>query len=307
MIDLSIIIVSYNTLEMTKACLRSVLDNKGSLIVEIIVIDNASIDGSVEMLKEEFADLFLVFNDDNRGFAAANNQGFLMANGKYILLLNSDTLVLGDVLGASLNYLEKNSEVGGMGCQVLNTNGSTQMTCSGYPTLARLAAMTFGLDRLASYFDHYQLRSWARNSEREVEVISGCYLLIRKSILDSIGGLDERFFFFGEETDWCLRMRLAGWSLRFAPVGQIIHHGGGSVKKLNHRRDLMLTEATIRLHKNNNGYLSAAIAYVLLAVFNFSRAILWNFLAIFSMKSRERAKHFRGVAGGTFSTWPKDR
>lgn len=305
-IDLSIVIISFNTLVLTRTCLESVMPWLGDLRVEIIVVDNASQDGSVEMVQEHYPSIKLIKNNDNFGFAAANNQAFLVAQGEFVLLLNSDTEILGDVITNSVDYLRNHPRVGAMGCRVLNSDRSMQATCSGYPTLFRLLKLTLGLDRLPimKSFDGYLLRSWQRDTDREVEVISGCYLLVRRSIIESIGPLDDAFFFFGEETDWCLRIRKAGWQLRFSPVGEIIHYGGGSVKKLNHRRDVMLTEAIIRLHRKNGGIISAALAFLILAFFNLSHAMIWSILSIFNSDCRARAKHFRAVVFCTFETWP---
>jgi GT2 family glycosyltransferase len=307
--DISIVIISYNTLEMTRDCLLSVFRNIGKLASQVIVVDNDSKDGSAQMVRNTFPEALLIANDRNLGFAAANNQGFRLASGEYILLLNSDTVVLGDVLERSVEYMRANSAVGAMGCRVLNTDRTMQETCSGYPTLGRLFMMTMALDRLPGLktYDRYLLRGWQRDSERDVEVISGCYLLVRRLAIAEVGGLDENFFFFGEETDWCLSMRKAGWQLKFAPVGEIIHHGGGSVKKLNYRRDVMLTEATIRLHKKNGGVISAVIAFVILAVFNFSRAVIWTLCALIQPTCHTRALHFRQVSAHTLEAWPQER
>jgi len=224
-------------------------------------------------------------------------------------LLNSDTIVLEDAIAKSVDYLRTRSDVGAMGCRVLNTDRSMQPTCSGYPTLARLLIMTLALDRLPGRgtFDRYLLRRWPRDTERDVEVITGCYLLVRSEVIRQVGGLDEDFFFFGEETDWCLQMRKAGWRLKFAPVGEIVHHGGGSVKKLNYRRDIMLTEATIRLHKKNGGLLAALAAFVILGVFNMSRACIWSICALVRPTCRARAQHFQQVVVHSMDTWPAER
>jgi Predicted glycosyltransferases len=305
-IDLSIVVVSYNTREMTRECLASVFANAGSLALQVIVVDNDSRDGSVEMIRAEFPQVELIANDQNRGFAAANNQGFRLARGEFVLLLNSDTVVLGDVLSASVRYMREHPRAGAFGCRVLNTDRTTQPTCSGYPTLGRLALQASGLDRLMPrLLDRYLLRHWQRDSEREVEVISGCYLMVRRQVIEQVGGLDEQFFFFGEETDWCRRIARAGWQLRFAPVGEIIHHGGGSVRKLNYRRDVMLTAALVRLHRKNGGRLAALAAFLILFGFNLSRMLWWSGWALAAASARERAAHFRQVVGSSLATWPR--
>ncbi len=299
--DLSIIVVSFNTIEMTQACLASIFNNIGSFQTQVIVVDNNSQDGSRAMIRDSFKDVELIENSDNKGFAAANNQGFKVACGRFVLLLNSDTVILGSVLERSLLYLLDHPKVGAMGCRVLNTDGTVQATCSGYPTLLRLFNFTIGLDRVFGSLDRYLLRSWRRDDERDVEVISGCYLLLRREVLEQIGELDENFFFFGEETDWCLRMRRAGWNLKFAPVGEIIHHGGGSVKKLNFKRDVMLTEALVKLHRKNEGIFSAIIVFAVLFSFNLSRALYWTVRSLLSKKFKGRAEHFQQVVLGTLS------
>lgn len=304
--ELSIIVVSYNTREMTQECLQSIYTNAGEVSLEVIVVDNNSQDGSVEMLAAQFPHVHLVKNRENRGFAAANNQGLAVAQGEYILLLNSDTISLGNVLVESVRYLESNLKVGAMGCQVLNFDRTIQATCSGFPTLLRLLIMTLALDRIPFFpiLDTYLLRSWPRDNERDVEVISGCFLMARREVIERIGGLDEQFFFFAEETDWCRRILQDGWKLMFSPVGKIIHHGGGSVKKLNHNRDVMLTVATVRLHRKYGGNLSAVAAYLILMAFNFSRALLWNLTALVNPSHRKRANHFINVVRSYWECWP---
>lgn len=306
-LELSIVVISFNTLEMTKECLETVYNNQPTCSFEVILVDNNSEDGSVEMVKSSFPEVVLIENKHNAGFAAANNQGFEIAKGKNLLLLNSDTLILGDVLQKSVDFIEENTGVGAMGCRVLNTDRSTQLTCSMFPSNFNLLLMTLGLDRLPwpKFFGRFHMRSWSRDSERDVDAISGCYLLIRSKIVEEVGGLDESFFFFGEETEWCQRIRRAGWELKFAPVGEIVHHGSGSARKLNFQRDIMLTRATILLHRKVRSEFSAYLCFLVLFFFNASRAVLWSILSITGSSARSRAKHFIKVVAHYFSTWPK--
>jgi GT2 family glycosyltransferase len=308
---ISIIIVNWNTVDMVCACLDSVLANLGNLDAEIFLVDNASSDGSVERIRKDYTTVKLIANSSNLGFAAANNQAIKISAGQYVLLLNSDTLVLGDVLQKSIAYLAANPEVGGMGCRVLNTDGTMQPTCSRYPTITNLLLQISGLSKLPwpAFFDRYQMRRWARNTEREVEVISGCYILLRKKVIAEVGGLDEDFFFFGEETDWCHRIIKAGWTLKFAPVGEIIHHGGGSVRRLDYRRDLMLSSAMVKLHQKNSGWLSAVIVMIIVCSFNASRALYWGLLSLFSKRDhvQQRKRHFVGLVSNSARIWPQGR
>jgi GT2 family glycosyltransferase len=309
--DLSIVVVNWNTRGMLRDCLASVHAGleagPGDLRAEVIVVDNASDDGSAEMVESEFAQAVLIRNAENRGFAAANNQGFAVARGRHVLLLNSDTVVHGPVLARSVAWLDAHPQVGAMGCRVLNTDGSVQLTCSTYPSILNQLLQASGLWKLRRprFFGRFLMTDWARDSEREVDTISGCYLLVRARVIGEVGPLDEAFFFFGEETDWCRRMREAGWKLVFAPVGEITHHGSASVRKLNHRRDVMLTEAKVRLHRKHGGIVPAALVWLIAGVFNGSRAAFWNLRrALGDRGAEERARHFRGVVAHLRDAWP---
>ncbi|MDP2518456.1 glycosyltransferase family 2 protein [Shimia thalassica] len=305
--DLSIVIVNWNTREMLRDCLQSVFDTLSDLKAEVFVVDNASEDGSQDMVRNSFPQVNLICNTDNRGFAAANNQALALASGRYVLLLNSDTLVHGDVLSASCSFMDGRPEVGVMGCRVLNRDGTLQITGSGYPSLLNLSLMTTGLWKLKNvpFFDRYQMQTWDRRTEREIDVVSGCYMVVRKTAMDEVGLLDEDFFFYGEETDWCRRFADAGWKLVLSPVGEITHFGGGSVKKLNHKRDVMLTEGTVRLHRKHGGVLGGAACWTLLAGFNLSRSVFWTLASLTGgERAKERASHFRRVVAASPDTWP---
>jgi GT2 family glycosyltransferase len=309
--DLSIVIVNWNTRGLLQDCLASVHAGLGAglgagLSAEVIVVDNASEDGSPEMVAAEFPRALLIRNAENRGFAAANNQGFSAARGRHVLLLNSDTVVHGDVLARSVAWLDAHGQVGAMGCRVLNTDGTVQLTCSMYPSILNQFLQASGLWKLGRprFFGRFLMTDWARDSEREVDTISGCYMLVRARVIDEVGPLDEAFFFFGEETDWCRRMRDAGWKLMFAPVGEITHHGSASVKKLNHRRDVMLTGAKVRLHRKHGGILPAAIVWLIAGFFNGSRAVFWGLRRLAGdREAGARAWHFRKVVSEMPRAW----
>jgi GT2 family glycosyltransferase len=291
-----------------KDCLDSVWSSLAGVEAEVIVVDNASTDGSVQMVRSDFPATHLIANSDNRGFAAANNQGFDVARGRHVLLLNSDTIVHGDVLARSVDYMDRHPDVGMMGCRVLNGDGSTQMTCSRFPTFANLLLQTTGANRLGgSFFSRYQMLDWNRKDERDVEVISGCYLVVRAEVISEIGYLDEAFFCYGEETDWCRRCSNAGWRLAFAPVGEITHFGSGTTRKMNHRRDLMLTEGTIRLHRKHGGRVNAAMVWLLLLLFNGSRSVFWTCRTLIDSadETRLRARHFRRIVRDFGRAWPQ--
>lgn len=305
--DLSIVIVNWNTSAMLRDCLQTVYAGLGSLQAEVFVVDNASADDSLAMLAREFPQVIAIANSRNLGFAAANNVALARARGRQILLLNTDTLVHGSVLAESVAWLDAHPKVGVMGPRILNRDGTMQVSSTRFPSMRNLALQTFGLTRLAA-FDVYRMEGWDRRDTREVEVISGCAMFVRAEAMAQVGLLDDAFFFYGEETDWCRRFHDAGWQIVFAPVGEITHFGGGTVKSLNHVRDVMLSEGTIRLHRKHGGLVAGLACYALLAVFNGSRAVIWSALALGGKKATgDRARHFRRVTASFAKAWPKPK
>jgi GT2 family glycosyltransferase len=305
--DLSIVIVNWNTRDLLADCLRSVMAGLAGIEAEVFVVDNASSDDSVAMVERDFPQVRLIRNDTNLGFAAANNVALRLASGRHVMLLNSDTIVHGHVLSACVAWMDTRPSVGVMGPRVLNADGTTQVSATGFPSLGMLALQTLGLTRIAR-FDRYRLTAWDRRETRPVDVISGCAMVVRRDAISDVGLLDECFFFFGEETDWCRRFAQAGWAVVFAPVGDITHFGGGSVRRLNHRRDVMLTEGTVRLHRKHGGLPGALASYAILAVFNASRAGFWTLAAAARRPgAASRARHFTAVLADFGKAWPRTK
>lgn len=304
-IDLSIIIVNWNTCDMLRDCLASVYAGLDTLQTEVFVVDNGSSDASLAMLAAEFPRVMTIANPDNRGFAAANNQALVRAKGRHVMLLNTDTLVHDSVLPDAVAFLDANPRVGVMGPRILNRDGSVQASATSYPSLGRLLGQTLGLNHIPA-LDGYRMLGWDRRGFRAVEVISGCAMLVRREAMEQVGLLDAGFFFYGEETDWCRRFATAGWQVVFAPVGEITHFGGGSVRSLNHRRDVMLTEGTVRLHRKHGGLVSGIACYALLAIFNASRAVLWAAVSLTRRPgAAARARHFLAVCADFGRAWPR--
>ncbi|MDG3042513.1 glycosyltransferase family 2 protein [Roseicyclus marinus] len=302
--DLSIIIVNWNTEDFLRDCLHSVLAGLGPLTAEVIVVDNASSDGSVAMLRAEFPQVRLIETGRNLGFAGGNNVALRVARGRHVMLLNTDTLVHGDVLPRAVAWMDAHPGVGVMGPRVLNTDGTVQPSSSAFPSLKHLAMQTLGLTRIRR-FDSYRMTGWDRRTEARVEVISGAAMFVRRAAMDGVGLLDEAFFFYGEETDWCHRFARAGWDLVFVPIPSITHFGGGAAGKLNHRRDVLMTEGTTRLHRKHGGLVAGLACFAMLSAHNASRAILWTGLALLGNRgARARARHFRAVVADLPKAWP---
>lgn len=302
--DLSIVIVNWNTQDLLRDCLRTVVGGLGNLQAEILVVDNASDDGSAAMVKSAFPSVTLIESTENLGFSGGNNIALKRAKGRYVMLLNTDTLIHGTVLTDAVAWLDDHPDVGVMGPRVLNADGSVQASCSAFPSLRHLTMQTLGLTKLAR-LDGYRMTGWDRLSERQVDVISGAAMFVRRSAMDEVGFLDEDFFFYGEETDWCRRFEKAGWTLVFAPIQSVTHFGNGSARKLNHRRDVLMTQGTTRLHLKHGGFWAAMLCFAVLSAHNVSRAVFWAGVSLFAKPgARERALHFARVSADLPKAWP---
>lgn len=228
MIELSIIIVSFNTKYLLKECLSSL---SAEVSTEIIVVDNNSNDGSSDMVNELFPKAVLIKNKENRGFGAANNQGIKKARGEYVLLLNSDTVLLENALKNALSKIKEMKNVGVLGIKLLNTDKSIQQSVGFFPTPIRILNWMFFIDDVPVLKDfikpyHVALRSFY-NKEHEVDWVTGAFFLSKKEILVN-NMFDEKMFMYVEEIDLCYRIKKRGWRILFSPVSSVIHKKGGS-------------------------------------------------------------------------------
>jgi GT2 family glycosyltransferase len=303
--DLSVVIVNWNTRELLRDCLTSLVAASGGIAVEVLVVDNASSDGSGAMVQAMFPTVCLIESPRNIGFAAGNNLALRQVSGRHVLLLNSDTLVRGDVLRNAVVWLDGHPEAGVMGPLVKNADGSLQPSCSSFPSLRNLMLQLLGVTRIAR-FDRYRLTGWDRSAARRVDVVSGAAMFVRRAAMEEVGLLDEAFFFYGEETDWCHRFARAGWQVVFVPLPAVTHFGGGSVRALNHRRDVLLTEGTTRLHRKHGGIAAGLACFAILAAHNASRALFWSVPAALARHgARARATHFARVVADLPRAWPR--
>ncbi len=243
--SVSVIIVNYCTRELLRDCLAS-LRSEGGAGIEVIVVDNGSRDDSAAMVREEFPEVRLIENSENLGFAKANNQGIRQAHGKYLLLLNSDTVVRPGALQTMAEFMDTHPIAGGVTCRLLNADGSIQACVSKKPSPMLLFFRLSGLsgllrsDRLRRHLSRHfgfllggTLRSYlepyaAGCAPVEVENISGACLMLRGKAVEQVGLLDEAFFMYFEDMDYCLRLRNAGWKLYYVPAGEIVHLVGQS-------------------------------------------------------------------------------
>lgn len=229
---LSIIIISFNTKDLTIACLNSV---KKYVAVphEVIVVDNASHDGSVEALKKR-SDVTLIVNTKNTGFAAANNQGMKKAKGAYILLLNSDTLLTQDAVSPVIAYMESHEKVGIATCMLKNRDGSIQPSGGKFPSVIRTVLWLLLLDDIPfinQLVGSFHPKPEYFSSSHEQDWVTGAFFLLRRDVVKSIGKMDEHYFMYSEEMDYCYRAKKKGWKVYFLSSHSIIHYGGASSNK----------------------------------------------------------------------------
>jgi len=231
-IDLSIIIVNYNTKELLKDCLESIQTSQELTSDEIFVVDNASSDKSVEMVKKDFPNVLLLSNRQNLGFAKANNQAIKKASGRYILLLNPDTKVEKNTLWEMIRFMENNPKVGVATCRVELPNCELDRDCRrSFPTPWVSFSKFSGLAKIfpkTKLFGSYQLTYLDEKKLSEVDACVGAFMMVRREAIDKIGLLDERFFFYGEDLDWCFRFKEKGWQIVYNPSVKITHYKGAS-------------------------------------------------------------------------------
>jgi GT2 family glycosyltransferase len=234
-LDLSIIIVNYNVKEFLQNLLHSISKSSNQIKREIIVVDNASNDGSVEFIKDNFPEVNLIANKFNLGFSKANNIGMKQAKGKYILLINPDTLVSEDTFEKMISFFETNPLVGLAGCKILNPEGTLQLACRrSFPGPWTSFCKVSGLSNLfpkSRLFAKYNLTYLDPDQTYEVDAISGSFMMFRKELYERIGGLDEKFFMYGEDLDFCYRTQKSGFKVYYVHSTQIIHYKGESTKK----------------------------------------------------------------------------
>ncbi|MBN2482531.1 MAG: glycosyltransferase [Bacteroidales bacterium] len=266
--ELSVIIVSYNVKHFLEQCLNAVIRSADTIRTEIIVVDNNSVDGSVQMVREKFPQVFLIANHSNNGFAKANNQGIVISRGKYVLLVNPDTVVQEDTFLKCIEFMESHPEAGSLGVKMIDGKGRfLPESKRAFPAPEVAFYKIFGFSALfprSRKFGRYSLGYLDRESVHEVDVISGAFMFIRRTALDKSGLLDEDFFMYGEDIDLSYRIKESGYLNYYYPETAIIHYKGESTKKSSINYVVMFYQAMIifaRKHfsKNAARYYAALI------------------------------------------------
>lgn len=270
--DLSIVIVSWNVQDLLQKCLLSIYPSGNhqpghSFCIETIVVDNASADDSVEMVRQAFPQVTLIANADNRGFTGGNNQGIVASRGRYVLLLNPDTKVLDDALARMVAHMDTHPDVGALGPMLLNPDGSVQSSRRRFPTPATAFVES---TTLQSWFPRhrllcdYYIQDKPDDAIAEVDWVTGACLLARREALDQVGLLDDGYFMYSEELDWCYRAKAAGWKVVYFPEAQVIHYGGQSSEQVKAFQIIRFNRSKIRYFRKYHGALVATSLRVFL-------------------------------------------
>lgn len=266
---ISIIFVSYKTKDLLKTCIDSVKNKTADVNYEIIVVDNNSDDGSVEMIKNHFPEIILIESKNNLGFAGGNNLGFAKASGDFILLLNPDAVLTENVIGKAFSILNSNSSIGILGGKILDMNGQENLAARRFPSVIRLALMRTGISKKLKLENSLLGMDYKKEKMKdvtEVDWVSGAFLMMRKKVLDQQKKMDDRYFLYYEEVDFCRQAKKNGWKVIFSPEIFILHVGGGSSKKTGKKMSAsgaqlldIRINSEIKYFLKNKGMFSAAV------------------------------------------------
>jgi len=289
---LSIVIVSWNTKKYVEECLTSLQEIDGNLSAEIIVVDNASADGTPEMIRTQFPNVKLIETGANLGFARGNNVGIKEATGEYICLINSDVNVPSDCLQKMHAYMEQQPTIGLLGPGMLRADGRVYRSGMRFPTLFTVFLRALFLDSLFGgnkFFGGFLMKDFKFDRTRDMDVLNGWLWMTRREALEKVGPLDERFFMYAEDVDWCKRFHLAGWRVVFYPEAKAIHYGGASSKNAPSRFNVELQRANLQIWAKYHGRISVFL-YLLISCLGYSfRAAGWSLVYLTKPALRSRA------------------
>jgi N-acetylglucosaminyl-diphospho-decaprenol L-rhamnosyltransferase len=287
--DVSVIVVNWNTCDLLAQCLASILDTRGSLEVEVLVVDNASSDGSQAMVRSRFPGVRLIENKENVGFARANNQAMALSGGRYALMINSDAVATKGAMQALVALADAESRAGIVGAQLLNPNGSFQASYSPFPTLGREFLILTGLGRLLRGRWYPSLGAMEDKGPQIVDYVEGACLLARRQATQEVGGLDEGYFMYAEEVDWCYAMKQRGWQVWYQPDARIIHHGGASSCHRQTQREADLYRSRVRFFRKHYGDAAAVRLKMLIYGLTGVKLVVHRTLRLISRNRRGRA------------------
>jgi len=287
--DVSIVIVAWNVRELLYDCMKSVYEQTNGISFEVIYVDNGSKDGSVEMVKKEFPDVRIIENERNEGFIRANNQAIEVAQGRYVLLLNSDTVVLDNAIEKTVTFADAHPEAAVIGCRVLNPDMTLQRSCFMYPSILNMflaATYLYKIFPKNRFLGREDMTWWDYDDAREVETICGCFSLVRSEAISQVGLMDERYFMYADDPDWCYRFKKSGWKIMFTSGARIIHLGGQNAKHMRREFRWQLEGSKLIFMKLHRSKWSFPLACLLTALFFFLRVPYWFGIALSRKSTR---------------------
>ncbi len=293
MTEISVVIVTWNARAYTEECLRSLFSGNLEQRVEVIVVDNASTDGTPEMIRSAFPKVNLIETGANLGFAKGNNIGIRHASGNYICLINSDVNVPPDCLSKLRQYMEQNPRVGLVGPKMLGPDGTARRSGMRFPSVWNSFLRAFALDSMfkgSKLFGGLLMSDFKFDRTRDIEVLNGWFWMTRKEALDEVGPLDERFFMYGEDIDWCKRFQLAGWRVVFFADAEAVHYGGGSSANAPVRFFVELHRANLQYWQKYHGPAARLLNATANSLNHVIRIMGWGLVYLAQSSKREKAR-----------------
>lgn len=288
----SAVIVTWNAWRYLSECLHSLQRQLHDL--QVIVVDNASSDGTGDRLSREFPNVTFIQNSSNLGFAKANNLGIAATTGEYIFLINADVNVPQGCLAEMAHYMELHPDIGMLGPKMLGVDGRVRRSCMRFPTLWNSFCYAVALDQLfpaCKPFDSFLMRAFQHDATADVDVLNGWFWVIRRQALDQVGPLDERFFIYGEDIDWCTRFHRAGWRVVFYPGAEAVHYGGASSANSPLRFYIELYRANLQYWKKYHGSFSSLIYCAITLVEQAVRLAAYAFIYLIRKSARATAAY----------------
>jgi GT2 family glycosyltransferase len=301
---ISVVVVSWNAKAFLLKCIQSIIRQSVPDPPEIIVVDNASTDESAQAVNDNYPGVTVIRNDGNYGFAKANNIGIRASGGTYLFLINSDVVVSEGCFQQCVRYMDEHPDIGMLGPRIVGSDGNVQRSCMGYPSLWNTLCRALALDSLfpnSRLFGGHLLTFWNHDETRTVEVINGCFWVLRRSAVEQVGLLDERFFIYGEDVDWCRRFNESGWKVVFLSEADALHYGGASSANSPIRFDIEMQRANYQYWTKHHSRVQAT-AYLLISLLHHTLRIAGE-VAVYALRPGRTAARYKISRGLASIKW----